>query len=545
MTENGLKLNNNHKDFEFGWETDDKNISFDKKDIKHLLHDSASPVYIVTKDGKLGASRECSKNGPDYRVGKGNIAGFAQAFGMKNLGDPEFRTDYGTKYNYYAGAMANGIASEEMIIALGKSGFLGSFGAGGLVPSRVEEAIQKIQKQLPNGPYAFNFIHSPFEPALEKAAVDLYLKYGVRCVEAAAFITLTPNIVYYRVAGLARGEKNEILIQNKIIAKISRNEVAAKFMEPAPDSILQELFRDGLITQDQVEMAKQVPMADDITAEADSGGHTDNRPLVSLLPSIIALKDEIQAKYNYKKPLRVGVGGGIGTPGAALAAFSMGAAFVVTGSVNQACIESGSCEHTKRLLAVADMADVTMAPASDMFEMGVKLQVLRRGTMFAMRAQKLYNLYSDYDSIEEIPAKERENIEKQIFKKSLDEIWDMTVDFFTHRDPSQIQKAENNPKKKMALIFRWYLGLASRWSNIGEKGREMDYQIWCGPSMGAFNSWVKHSYLEAPENRTVVDVAKHILTGAAYLYRIQNLAGQGIYLAPDYLVYTPEKESRH
>jgi hypothetical protein len=60
--------------------------------------------------------------------------------------------------------------------------------------------------------------------------------------------------------------------------------------------------------------------------------------------------------------------------------------------------------------------------------------------------------------------------------------------------------------------------------------------------MGAFNSWVKHSYLENPENRTVVDVAKHILTGAAYLYRIQNLTGQGIYLAPDYLLYRPEQK---
>ena len=34
-------------------------------------------------------------------------------------------------------------------------------------------------------------------------------------------------------------------------------------------------------------------MADDITAEADSGGHTDNRPFVALLPTILALRDEI------------------------------------------------------------------------------------------------------------------------------------------------------------------------------------------------------------------------------------------------------------
>ena len=51
----------------------------------------------------------------------------------------------------------------------------------------------------------------------------------------------------------------------------------------------------------------------------------------------------------------------------------------------------------------------------------------------------------------------------------------------------------------------------------------MDYQIWCGPSMGAFNDWVRGTYLEKPENRHAVDVAEHIMCGAAYLYRLQNL----------------------
>jgi NAD(P)H-dependent flavin oxidoreductase YrpB (nitropropane dioxygenase family) len=47
----------------------------------------------------------------------------------------------------------------------------------------------------------------------------------------------------------------------------------------------------------------------------------------------------------------------------------------------------------REMLAQAEQADVIMAPAADMFEMGVKLQVLKRGTMFAMRAAKLYELY--------------------------------------------------------------------------------------------------------------------------------------------------------
>ena len=37
--------------------------------------------------------------------------------------------------------MANAIASEEMVIALGKAGFMGSFGAAGISPARLEAAI--------------------------------------------------------------------------------------------------------------------------------------------------------------------------------------------------------------------------------------------------------------------------------------------------------------------------------------------------------------------------------------------------------------------
>jgi hypothetical protein len=56
----------------------------------------------------------------------------------------------------------------------------------------------------------------------------------------------------------------------------------------------------------------------------------------------------------------------------------------------------------------------------------------------------------------------------------------------------------------------------------------MDYQIWTGPSMGAFNHWVKATYLEGPLNRHVVDLAMHILRGCAILYRVRSLEMQGV-----------------
>jgi len=91
----------------------------------------------------------------------------------------------------------------------------------------------------------------------------------------------------------------------------------------------------------------------------------------------------------------------------------------------------------------------------------------------------------------------------------------------------------------MALVFRWYLGLSSRWSNTGEKGREMDYQIWCGPSMGAFNDWVKGSYLSESGNRHAVDVALHLLHGAAYLTRVRELVNLGVEIPPELAAYRP------
>lgn len=508
------------------WKGSPRDIVFDSASIQEKLAATDKPCYIMQDfRGRIGASNE----GELVSEGRGlQVLAITSPMTASQLGDPSFQKDYNLKYSYKTGAMANGIASEDLVIAIGKAGFLGSFGAAGLVPARVLQAIETIQGALPTQSYAFNLIHSPNEPALEEGAVKLFLEKGVTVVEASAFLALTENIVHYRVAGLSEDADGNVITKNKVIAKISRKEVAAPFMQPAPESFLTSLLQKGKITPTQAKLAARVSMADDITVEADSGGHTDNRPLVALLSTIIQLRDEMQAKYNFEKKIRVGAAGGISTPASALGAFMMGAAYVVTGSVNQACTEAGTSEHVRKLLQSVASTDVMMAPASDMFEMGVELQVLKRGTLFAPRAKKLYEYYKQYNSIDEIPTNERAKLEKQIFRKPLEEIWQGCIEFFQQRDPEQIERAEGNPKRKMALIFRWYLGLSSNWANAGTEGRAQDYQIWCGPSMGAFNDWVKGSYLEDYNNRHAADVAEQIMQGAAYLYRVQALKMQGV-----------------
>jgi len=517
------------------WQGNSQSLVYDEQAIKNCLNRLDQPVYVVEHNGRVGFTNE----GYESPNGDSTLVGAALPLQPEQLGDATFREAYGVKLAYTSGAMANAIASVELVTAMGRAGLLSSFGAAGVLGTRLESAIQQVQAALTSEPYAFNLIHSPSEEAMERRAIELFLQYGVKTVEASAFLDLTAHVVRYRAAGLSLDAQGNPVIGNRIIAKVSRREVAQKFMEPAPDRLLQPLVAAGLITEAQMQIARRVPMADDVTVEADSGGHTDNRPLVVILPSILSLRDEMQAKHQFATPVRVGAAGGIGTPSSALAAFMMGAAYVVTGSINQSCVEAGASPYTKKLLSEADMADVMMAPAADMFEMGVKVQLLKRGTMFPMRAQRLYDLYREYDAVEAIPQAEREKLEKQVFKRPMDEIWRDTVSYFMERDPEQIQRAEDNPKRKMALIFRWYLGLSSRWSNTGEQGRELDYQIWCGPSMGAFNAWVKGSYLQEPANRSVTDVAWQIMTGAAYLYRVQSLKIQGLVFAPVYESFVP------
>ena len=493
-------------------------------DIILQLRNIGQPLFLSKDEGetKLYAA---ALPADTYNQQKAKLfSGMVLPCELEHLGDAIFCQDHGIRYPYLGGSMAKGISSVEMAQEFGRAGMLGFFGAAGQSLEDVEIAITSLKQS--GFPFGFNLIHSPTEPELEKALVELYLRHKIRLIEASAFLSLTLPIVRYCTHGIYRNDAGEVVTPNRIIAKISREEVAARFFAPPPEKYLRQLVESGYLTAAQAEMAAEIPVAQDVTVEADSGGHTDNRPALSLFPTILAQKEQFQQKYGYRNKLRVGLGGGISTPASALAAFSMGAAYLVTGSVNQACVESGTCDEVRKMLAETRQADITMAPSGDMFEMGVKVQVVKRGTMFSIRAHKLYELYRAYDSMEQLPVAEREKLENTFFRAPLTTVWEQTRSYFVVRDPRQVEKAEVDPKYKMALVFRWYLGQSPVWANRGEASRKIDYQIWCGPAMGAFNEWARGSFLEDVAQRKVVTVAYNILFGAAVLQRANQLKQQ-------------------
>ncbi len=506
----------------------------DSSSLKELMMKVTQPVF-VTKN----------KNGFSFanQIDSQKMCAFVPGLGPENLGDEGFKKRHSIKYPYIAGAMANGITSAALVKTMAQNGMIGFLGAGGLSLEQIEANIIELKNDLNALPFGFNLIHSLGDPEHEMATVELYLKHQIRKISAAAFMRMTPALVYYRVKGIYEDADGKTITPNQVFAKVSRIEVARQFFSPPPKKLIHLLRDKGFISQQEAALSKNIPMAQDLTAEADSGGHTDNRPALSLLPTMLSLKDEFMEVYKYDEPLCVGLGGGIATPESTAAAFSMGAAYVLTGSINQSCIEAGICEDVKKLLCSAEQADVAMAPAADMFEIGARVQVLKRGTLFPVRAEKLYRFYQACNSFDEIDDKSKQEIQEKFLKSSFEDAWLSTKDFFQRTgNTKEIEKAQKDPRHKMALVFRSYLGQSSKWAIQGVVERKMDYQIWCGPAIGAFNQWVKGTFLESHTERTAALVAVNILFGACVSIRISMLRFQGVDLPHGLVNFKPLKK---
>lgn len=435
----------------------------------------------------------------------------------EHLGNARFRRDYGIRYAYLTGSMYRGIASKELVIAMGKAGLMGFLGTGGMKLDQIETELKAIQGQLTQGQsYGMNLLCNLDRPEMEMATVELYRKYGVKRIEAAAFMQITVSLVLFRVSGLKKGVDGKTLCQHQIVGKISRPEVAELFMSPAPERLLERLLQEGKITQEQATLARLVPMSHDICVEADSGGHTDQGISTVLMPAMQSLRATLMERFNYDEPVRIGLAGGLGTPQALAAAFVMDADFVLTGSVNQCTVESGASAAMKNLLQDINVQDTDYAPAGDMFEIGARVQVLKKGVFFPARANKLYSIYSHYNVIDDIPKTIRAQIEEKYFKRSFQSIWEETKQYWAATNRHElIQQVEANPKRKMAWIFRWYFRYSMMAAFEGDESKRVDYQIHTGPALGAFNQWVKGTPLESWKNRHVDQIAEKLMTETA------------------------------
>lgn len=427
-----------------------------------------------------------------------------------DLGSASFRRDYGLRHAYMSGSMFQGIASAELVASMAKAGFFGFFGSGGLAPSAVEKAIDRLEGEFDcAGRFGVNLLASPGRPEAEAELVDLLLRRDVRYAEASGYTMPTEQVVRYRFAGAASSGPR------CLIAKVSRPEVARAFASPPSEKLLRSLVGRGELSRADAAAAARRPVAEDLCVEADSGGHTDGGNPWALLPAMIRLRDEQIRRHGYERPMRVGAAGGLGTPDAVAAAFLLGADFVVTGSVNQCTRQADTSATVKELLSTLDVHDTVYAPAGDMFEYGARVQVVRRGTLFASRGNKLYELYRRHDGIEDLDARTRAMLEERCFRKSIEEVAREVEHRLRSGGGRGLERFRTDPKHRMAQVFKHYFSWTNRLAREGDPAMRADYQIHCGPAMGALNGYLAGSDLADHRRRDAVVIGLKLMRDAA------------------------------
>ena len=417
-------------------------------------------------------------------------------------------------YAYIGGSMYHGISSESMVESMADKGMLCFFGTGGLGMDTLETRIETLSQTMGEKPnWGTNLLANPNKPDQEMLIAETLIRHNVPAIEASAFTHIQPSVVLFRFAGAKRGADGSVQDARRILAKLSRTEVAERFMQPAPTDVIDQLREDGLLTSEEAWCAARLPVAQDICMESDSGGHTDMASALTALPAMLSLRDHMRTETGFD--LRVGAAGGLGSSKAIAAVFLMGADFVLTGSINQCTPEAGTSDAIKDILGSLGMEDTAYCPSGDMFELGAMTQVVSKGSFFPARARKLFELYRQHDSLEDIPAQTMKKLEKRFFRKPVNQVWAEVAKTLKERRPEMLERAERNGRVRMAQVFRWYFRETSRMALSGNMDDPTNLQIHCGPAMGSFNTMVRGTSMEDWRNRHVADIGFMLMEGAA------------------------------
>ncbi|MEU1019718.1 ACP S-malonyltransferase [Streptomyces sp. NPDC005898] len=439
------------------------------------IRDAAEP--LTPRDDRPTAQTPAATGTP---ADEGEPAGIDAG----SLGAHGFRERYGLRRSYVVGSMYGGVSGRELVRAASKAGLLGFLGIGGLQDDEVERQLHGLAEDLGPHGHGVNLLYPHRAPEREAPLVDALLRHGVGLVEASGYPFVTEELVRYRLKG------------GRILAKVSRTDLAAAFLAPPPHQHVATLLAKGSVTRREAATAARRPMADDLCVEADGGWLAGTANPLSLLPAVLRLRDEAALPGHR---VHVGCAGGIGTPEAAAAAFLMGADFVLTGSINQCSVEAATSAAVKDLLQEAQEYDVDTAPWSELFEHGVQARYLKRGQFFPARASRLHDLWRRHASLAELDAPTR----KQVFDR-----------YLGGEDPGATA-AGPDPKAELAEVFRAYFRRGLRLAVTGDRQATVDYLVHCGPAMGAFNQAVAGTSLQPWRARTVEAVADHLMDGAA------------------------------
>ena len=127
---------------------------------------------------------------------------------------------------------------------------------------------------------------------------------------------------------------------------------------------------------------------------------------------------------------------------------------------------------------------------------------------FAVRANRLYELYRQHAGLGQIDRKTLDHIEEKYFGRRIEQVYAKTRAYWLRVRPSKIEQTAPDPKRKMARVFKWYVVHTMRLALRGSTLQRFDYQIHCGPALGGFNRWTKGTPHARWRNRHVDQIAE-------------------------------------
>lgn len=290
------------------------------------------PGQVLTKlwrkaEGHLVASAPRSA-GPAVRAGGASIGpdpgGEPYRVPVERLGSAGFRRDYGTRLACAALEDAGAAGSADEVTRTARRGVLAFLGVDGLAAGDVERAVQRLRRDLgPRAPYgvALDARRSGRDEAEQERVAGLCLRYGVRFLHVTLAHQAPPEVVRFRFAGACRDAAGLPVAPNRLIARVAAPDLAERLMRPPAEPILAELSARGALTPAEVEVARRLPVSEDVCLDCSSAGPG----LEVLLPEVLRRRDEVVAGHGH----HVRVGAACATPEAAAVAFVLGADFVV------------------------------------------------------------------------------------------------------------------------------------------------------------------------------------------------------------------------
>ncbi|WP_459480607.1 ACP S-malonyltransferase [Clostridium saccharoperbutylacetonicum] len=473
--------------------------------IKYLLKMNITEIIQVGPGKVLTSLINKIKDEFYCALEENNIGKFID----KTLTYNNFTGEYKVKYPYVIGGIERGISSKEMIVKSGTEKILSFLGTKKMDLDEIEESIIYIKDRLTEGePFGINITYDYFNSEISEKIINLCLKYNVKNIEVSGYTNIPNCVIRYKLEGIKR-KNGSLVCENRVFYNTARLNIE-ELLKPISESTVKNLSRERINYED-VSIFRNISIIDGLTIKCDGNSNNNGFNILNILPVAVRVKNKVLEKFKYMNKIYIGVGGGIGNPEALAVSFMLGADYVVTDSINQCSIEANCSELVKDLLEQVGFEDTIYVPDAERFEIGGKVQVLKKGVMFPSRANKLYELYRQYDSYYEIDEKLRSQVEKKFFMKSFEEYYDECKKGLSAEEINIIEKDE---KKKMAVVFKRYLTESSLLAQKGVDEQRMNFQIYCSPAIGVFNNYVKDSELKDWRKRSVTKIAEVLMNDA-------------------------------